>query len=62
MYQQCKKCILDSNDDSNIFFDQEQVCNCCHYCEDEKKLFVREGSGAEALIAEKIKKSAAKEN
>ena len=53
-YQQCTKCILDTNDDPAISFDSNGICNHCHYYDEQKKLFLREGEVAEKLLGNTI--------
>lgn len=42
-YKQCSNCILDTNDDPNITFDEKGICNHCHYYHKQRELFIREG-------------------
>ena len=55
-YQQCIRCIMDTNDDPNILFDENGMCSHCDYYEKEKKLLIREGEDAENLLSETISK------
>jgi N-acetyl sugar amidotransferase len=55
-YRQCVKCIMDTNDDAGIRFDENGICSHCAYYEAEKKYFVREGSEAEQQLNSKVQK------
>jgi len=62
-YQICKNCILSSNDDPNIIFDSEGICNLCHiYYEAEKKHVIKGEKGKQEAetILQKIKKEGRK--
>lgn len=39
-YTQCNRCILDTNDDSEIFFDKEGICNHCRSYEQVAKTYL----------------------
>ena len=54
-YQQCSRCILDTNDDPQITFDANGVCNHCYYYDEEKRLLVLEGRQAEDRLNETLK-------
>ena len=49
-YRQCTNCILDTNDDPNIVFDDKGVCNHCHYYYKQRELFIREGDDGLSLL------------
>ena len=34
----CKRCIMDSNDDPNINFNENGICNYCSEFDEEKKM------------------------
>lgn len=53
-YHQCSRCILDTNDDPSISFDERGVCNHCHYYDEEKKLLVLEGAAGEKKLQDTI--------
>jgi N-acetyl sugar amidotransferase len=53
-YQQCSRCILDTNDDENIFFDVNGVCGHCHYYDKEASLLLKTGKEAETLLQDTI--------
>lgn len=46
----CKRCILDSTDDTNLVLDENGVCNHCHYYDNEAKHYLRTGPEAEYLM------------
>lgn len=51
VYQQCIKCILNTNDDPVIYFNKNGVCNHCINYDIQHKRFVFEGDeGEQALI------------
>jgi N-acetyl sugar amidotransferase len=57
-YQQCTKCILDTQDSSVIEFDEKGVCSYCRKYEEDERSFVKTGDeGKQELerIVEKIK-------
>ena len=57
-YRQCVQCIMDTNDDPNITFDEEGVCYYCYYhAQQAEKLVKHEAEGERLLQAtvEKIK-------
>jgi N-acetyl sugar amidotransferase len=54
-YLQCKRCILDSNDDRDLLLDESGVCNHCHYYDEQKKLLVLEGKQASDKLSATIK-------
>ena len=59
-YQQCKKCVLDTQDDPSITFDDAGVCNYCHeYQVEVLKLPATEKDAKQALsdVVERIKSS-----
>lgn len=51
-YKQCSQCILDTNDDPEIFFDEKGICNHCHIYNDflKNRIFLGE-VGDDKLIA-----------
>ncbi len=51
---ECKKCIMNSNDDPNLTLDQDGVCNYCHYYEEQKKLLVPPPQQARELLDKTI--------
>jgi N-acetyl sugar amidotransferase len=53
-YQQCTKCILDTNDDPDLHFDKNGVCNHCYYFDEQKKLLVKEGPEGEAMLNQTV--------
>ncbi len=58
-YKQCTKCILDTNDDKDISFDEKGVCSYCNYYEELKsQVILKEPERGKRLkeIVEKIKK------
>src|ERR1700688_3112772 len=58
-YRQCVHCVLDTNDDIDIRFDKEGVCNHCReYNELSKRVILDKDSAQKRLsnIIEKIKK------
>lgn len=55
IYQQCNKCILDTNDDTNITFDENGICSYCHYYDDVEKKYILTGDDATKKIEEKVK-------
>ncbi len=53
-YQQCSRCMLDTNDDPAITFNQEGICNhCLNYDKMEKEL-VYKGEAGEKKLAETV--------
>ncbi len=49
-YQQCRQCVLDTNDDPGITFDENGICSYCrHYAEQEKKSVKKGKQGRDAL-------------
>jgi N-acetyl sugar amidotransferase len=48
--RQCTRCILDTNDDPNMTFDDNGVCSHCYYYDKEERLFVRTGQEAEQML------------
>lgn len=55
-YQICSHCILDINDDSQIQFDQEGVCNYCHSYDSIKSLYFIDQVEREKLLYEFVRK------
>lgn len=59
-YKQCTKCILDTNDDREITFDEKGVCSYCSYYDRIGSKIISKGpeqkKGLDALVAD-IKKS-----
>lgn len=51
---QCARCILDIYDDPFIKFDEQGVCTYCHYFDNQKKLYIKEGTKGAKLLDEKI--------
>lgn len=52
-YQQCTRCILDTNDDPGITFDKSGICSYCHLYEQlEKKL--KTGAEARAYLEKTV--------
>src|SRR5579875_1403034 len=52
--QQCSRCILDTNDDPNLTFDANGVCNHCHYYDKEARLLIKQGTEADNLLSKTI--------
>lgn len=50
----CKRCILDSTDDPNIVFDDNGICNHCHYYDNEAKYYLKSGADADRLMHDTI--------
>lgn len=53
-FARCSRCIMDTNDDPHISFDEQGVCSYCHFFEAEKKLFVKEGDEGNRLLIQTI--------
>lgn len=53
-YQQCTRCILDTNDDADIRFDDKGVCNYCHHFDYLWSTHVLTGEAAKNKIAETV--------
>lgn len=62
VYQQCIQCVLDTNDDPNITFDEKGVCSFCRSYAEHEHEFIKTGREAqqelERIVAE-IKKAGA---
>jgi N-acetyl sugar amidotransferase len=55
-YKQCSKCILDTKDDANITFDENQVCNHCYYYENVSNRDILTGDAGSKKIEETVKR------
>jgi N-acetyl sugar amidotransferase len=55
-HQQCVRCVLDVNDDPNISFDTDGVCNYCRNYELNEKKFVKTGADGKAALGEIVSK------
>lgn len=53
-YLQCSRCILDTNDDPSITFDEYGVCSHCYYYDRQKKELIIEGVKAHELLTSTI--------
>lgn len=53
--KQCSRCILDTNDDPALVFDDKGVCHHCLNYDEEVKHYLKTGSEGEALITKTIK-------
>ena len=51
---QCSRCIMDTNDDPNLKFDEDGVCTYCHAYELEKQSQIKTGNEAKKLLNETI--------
>ncbi len=49
-YQQCTRCILDTNDDLEIRFDENGVCSHCHSYDIQESKYVMKGEAATAEL------------
>lgn len=49
-YQQCSRCILDTNDDPQITFDSFGVCSYCRQYDEQEKRFVKKDSEGEQQL------------
>lgn len=49
-YQQCTRCILDTNDDAEIRFDAAGVCNYCQHYDEAKQRSGRKGEKDPAVL------------
>lgn len=54
IYRQCTRCILDTNDDESLTFDQNGVCGHCHYYSKQAELLLKTGKEAEELMSKTI--------
>lgn len=50
----CSRCILDSTDDPNLVFDENGICNHCHYYDNEANYYLKTGVEAEQLMTKTI--------
>jgi N-acetyl sugar amidotransferase len=50
----CSRCILDSHDDPDIYFDDNGICNHCRYYDEQKKLLVLEGEPAQQKLQQTL--------
>ncbi len=58
-YRQCAKCILDTNDDKDISFDEQGICSYCNYYDDLRtQVILKEPARSEKLrsIVDRIRK------
>lgn len=53
---QCRRCIMDTNDDLNMTFNENGVCQYCIGYDEEKKLYLKEGKEGERLLEQTISK------
>lgn len=59
--QTCTKCILDTDDDANIHFDEKGECNYCNYYESQSKKQLKADRSKELdVLLEQIKESGKK--
>lgn len=54
--KRCSRCILTTNDDPNLEFDEKGVCNHCYYYDKEARLFLKTGEEASSLLKSMIAK------
>ncbi len=53
-YQQCTRCVLDTNDDPFIIFNHEGLCNHCQDYDKKEKEFVFKGTEGEKKLVETV--------
>lgn len=54
VYRQCSRCILDTKDDSNIYFNEHGICNHCLEYESVSKLLFEERKAKPDFIKNKL--------
>lgn len=60
LYKQCAHCIIDTNDDPHVTFDNQGVCSYCQNYQRQKFQFVKVGADGESelkTLIERVKKS-----
>lgn len=55
-YQQCVQCVMDTNDDPHMTFDNDGVCYYCHYYKQQTEKLVKSCADGEAILKATVEK------